>query len=226
MSTRFKTILGMIVAGILTLLPAFLFSGASSQSVQAIISSFGLFAPVAYIAAFALLPVVFFPVAILAVAGGLLFGLGLGSLYTLLGASINCALMFLLSRSVGRAKIQSLVERHVSPVWQERLSQSSGRNGFFLLILLRLIPAVPYGLINYAFGLTEMRFGPYMVASMIGIIPGALIFINLGDKALDVTSPAFWIAVGLIVALFVVTLILGRQFFPDTNRNPKEDSSL
>jgi uncharacterized membrane protein YdjX (TVP38/TMEM64 family) len=226
MSTRFKTILGMIVAGILTLLPAFLFSGASSQSLQTIISSFGLFAPVVYIAAFALLPVVFFPVAILAVAGGLLFGLGLGSLYTLLGASINCALMFLLSRSVGRAKIQSLVERRVSPVWQERLSQSSGRNGFFLLIILRLIPAVPYGLINYAFGLTEMRFGPYMVASMIGIIPGTLVFINLGDKALDVTSPAFWIAVGLIVALFVVTLILGRQLFPDTKRNPKEDSSI
>jgi len=212
--------------GALTLLPAFVFSGASSQSLQAVIASFGIFAPIAYIVLFALLPVVFFPVAVLAVAGGLLFGLGWGSVYTLIGAAINCALMFLLSRSVGQKRVQSLVEQRVSPSWQARLKQADDRRGFLLLFLLRLIPAVPYGLINYAFGLSKMRFWPYMLASVIGIIPGTLVFINLGDKALDWNSPSFWIAIALIIALFVITLLLGKRLFPSTDQNTKEEPTV
>jgi uncharacterized membrane protein YdjX (TVP38/TMEM64 family) len=212
--------------GALTLLPAFVFSGASSQGIQSLIASFGIFAPIAYIVLFALLPVVFFPVAVLAVAGGLLFGLGWGSVYTLIGAAINCALMFLLSRSVGQKRVQSLVEQRVSPSWQARLKQADGRSGFLLLFLLRLIPAVPYGLINYAFGLSKMRFWPYMLASVIGIIPGTLVFINLGDKALDWNSPSFWIAIALIIALFVITLLLGKRLFPSTDQNTKEEPNV
>ncbi len=225
MKDKVKSILGILALAALTIMPAFLFSGTTSQGIQSLITSFGIFAPIAYIALFALLPVVFFPVAVLAVAGGLLFGLGLGSAYTLIGAAINCALMFLLSRSVGRKRIQRLVEQRVSSIWRERLKLASGRSGFFLLILLRLIPAVPYGLINYAFGLSEMRFWPYMLASVIGIIPGTLVFINLGDKALDLTSPSFWIAIALIIALFVVTLLLGKRLFPSTDQNTKEESN-
>ena len=225
MTTRMKTILGIVALGVLTLLPVFVFSGASAQNLQAIILRFGIFAPIVYIALFALLPVVFFPVAVLAVAGGLLFGLARGSVYTLIGAAINCALMFLLSRSFGRARIQSLVEEKVSPVWRQRLSLASGRKGFLLLFVLRLIPAVPYGLINYAFGLSEMQFWPYLLASVIGIIPGTLVFINLGDKALEIGSPAFWLALALIAALFVVTLLLGKKLFPNTDQPPKEDNA-
>ena len=223
MRSRIKSILGILALTGLTILPAFLFSGTTSQGIQSLIASFGIFAPIAYIALFALLPVVFFPVAVLAVAGGLLFGLVWGSVYTLIGAAINCAVMFLLSRSVGRKCVQSLVEQRVSPSWQARLKRADGRSGFLLLILLRLIPAVPYGLINYAFGLSEMRFWPYMLASVIGIIPGTLVFINLGDKALDLTSPSFWIAIALIIALFVVTLLLGKRLFPSTDQNTKEE---
>lgn len=219
MSKHVKTLLVLVALGVLTLLPAFVFSGATSQSVQTLVTSFGVFAPIAYVVLFALLPVVFFPVAILAVAGGLMFGLVRGSVYTLLGAAINCALMFLLSRFVGHRKIQSLVEQRMRPFWQERLALASGRSGFFLLFLLRLIPAVPYGLINYAFGLSEMRFWPYMLASVVGIIPGTIVFINLGDKAFDITSPSFWIAVALIVLLFVVTLFLGKKLFPNSNQS-------
>ena len=223
MKYKVKAILGIIALAVLTISPAFLFSGASSQGLQSFIASFGIWAPIAYITLFALLPVVFFPVAILAVAGGLLFGLTFGSVYTLIGAGINCALMFLLSRSVGRRKIQTLVEQRVSPVWRDRLKLASGRRGFFFLIVLRLIPAVPYGLINYASGLSEMQFLPYMLASVIGIIPGTLVFINLGDKALDITEPAFWIAVALIAALFLITLLLGKKLFPSSTLGAKEE---
>ena len=146
-----------------------------------------------------------------ALAGGLLFGLVRGSLYTFLGAMLNCTFMFLLSRRFGRARVEGYIRQKLPAVWQARLRRAGGRQGFWLLVLLRLIPAVPYNLINYAFGLTGMGLSRYLLASAIGIIPGTLAFINIGDKALDPASPAFWAAVGLLVLLLAVTALLGRR---------------
>ena len=154
--------------------------------------------------------------------GGLLFGLVLGSIYTFLGAMLNCALMFLISRRLGRGRMERYIRQKLPPVWQARLRRAGGRQGFWLLVVLRLIPAVPYNLINYAFGLTSMGFPQYLLASAVGIIPGTLVFINIGDKALAPSAPTFWIAIGLLVLLLAVTALLGRRLFPDTTENGEE----
>lgn len=184
------------------------------QRIQQLLSGLGPLAAVGYIALFTILPAFFFPVAVLALAGGVLFGLGLGSVYTFAGAMLNCSLMFLMARYLGREKIQALVRRKLPVQWQSRLETLTGKNGALLLVVLRLIPAVPYNLINYAFGLTEMSLGTYLWASAIGIIPGTLAFINIGDKVLDPASPDFWIAVGLLGLLLAATALLGKKLFP------------
>lgn len=184
------------------------------QQLQQALQQTGGWAPVLYIGLFVLLPTFFFPVAVLALAGGLLFGLWWGSVYTFIGAVLNCALMFLLARYVGRSQVQRLVEQKLSPQWQRRLQMADGKEGFLLLIILRLIPAVPYNLINYTFGLTGISFSSYLLASAIGIIPGTFAFINIGDKTLEAGSPSFWIAIGLLVLLLAVTGLLGKKLFP------------
>ena len=184
------------------------------QQLQQALQQTGGWAPVLYIGLFILLPTFFFPVAVLALAGGLLFGLWWGSVYTFIGAVLNCALMFLLARYVGRSQVQRLVEQKLSPQWQRRLQMADGKEGFLLLIILRLIPAVPYNLINYTFGLTGISFSSYLLASAIGIIPGTFAFINIGDKTLEAGSSSFWIAIGLLVLLLVVTGLLGKKLFP------------
>ena len=184
------------------------------QQLQQALQQTGGWAPVLYIGLFILLPTFFFPVAVLALAGGLLFGLWWVSVYTFIGAVLNCALMFLLARYVGRSQVQRLVEQKLSPQWQRRLQIADGKEGFLLLIILRLIPAVPYNLINYTFGLTGISFSSYLLASAIGIIPGTFAFINIGDKTLEAGSPSFWIAIGLLVLLLVVTGLLGKKLFP------------
>ena len=194
---------------------AWLFSQVDPEEVQDFVASFGPWAPAVYMALFSLLPAVFFPVAVLALAGGLLFGLWAGSIYTFLGAMINCTVMFWLARTVGYEKVKALVDSKLSEKWQNRLNAAAGREGFLLLIILRLIPAVPYNLINYAFGLTRMTYPAYLLASAVGIIPGTFVFINIGDKAMDVTSPGFWVAIGLLVLLLVVTTVLGKKLFPN-----------
>ena len=184
------------------------------QQLQQALQQTGGWAPVLYIGLFVLLPAFFFPVAVLALAGGLLFGLWWGSVYTFIGAVLNCAMMFLLARYVGRSQVQRLVKQKLSPQWQRRLQIADGKEGFLLLIILRLIPAVPYNLINYTFGLTGISFSSYLLASAIGIIPGTFAFINIGDKTLEAGSPSFWIAIGLLVLLLAVTGLLGKKLFP------------
>ena len=184
------------------------------RQLQDRLEGLGPLAAAGYIAIFAILPAFFFPVAVLALAGGLLFGLVRGSIYTFLGAIINCALMFLMARYIGREKIRSMVQRKLPDQWQKRLVGLGGKEGALLLVILRLIPAVPYNLINYAFGLTEMKLSTYLLFSAIGIIPGTLAFINIGDKALDPSSPDFWIAIGLLIALLVLTALLGQKLYP------------
>ena len=184
------------------------------QQLKQALQQTGGWAPVLYIGLFILLPTFFFAVAVLALAGGLLFGLWWGSVYTFIGAVLNCALMFLLARYVGRSQVQRLVEQKLSPQWQRRLQMADGKEGFLLLIILRLIPAVPYNLINYTFGLTGISFSSYLLASAIGIIPGTFAFINIGDKTLEAGSPSFWIAIGLLVLLLAVTGLLGKKLFP------------
>ena len=185
------------------------------QQIRDLLDGRGFWAPLAYIGLFTVLPAFFFPVAVLALAGGLLFGLWEGALYTFIGAVLNCSLMFLSARYVGRKQVEMLIQRKLSPVWQQRLAKIGGREGVPLLIMLRLIPAVPYNLINYTFGLTGMPYGIYILASAIGIIPGTFAFINIGDKALEVGSPDFWLAIGLLALLLAVTGLLGKILYKE-----------
>lgn len=187
----------------------------SPRQLQAALEGLGIWAPLAYMGLFAVLPAFFFPVAVLALAGGLLFGLWKGALYTFIGAVLNCSLMFWLARHTGRRQVEALIQKKLSPQWRQRLTKLEGREGFLFLIILRLIPAVPYNLINYAFGLTGMPWATYLLASSIGIIPGTFAFINIGDKVLDVTSPDFWAAIGLLVLLLAVTTLMGKILFKE-----------
>lgn len=186
----------------------------SPEELRGVLTHLGDWAVLGYIGLFAVLPSFFFPVAVLALAGGLLFGLLWGTVYTLIGAVLNCTLMFFMAKYLGRARIEAMIQKRLSPQCQERLKNLNGRTGFLLLILLRLIPAVPYNLINYAFGLSGMGYQTYITASVIGIIPGTLAFINIGDKAPDPGSPDFWLALGLLGLLLVVTALLGKKLFP------------
>ncbi len=204
----------LAIAAVLVLLSWYAAAAVTPEHLRGALEGLGPLAAAGYIGLFTVLPAFFFPVAVLALAGGLLFGLLWGSVYTFVGAILNCALMFLLARYIGREKIRRLVQQKLPPQWQGKLDGLGGRQGALLLIILRLIPAVPYNLINYAFGLTEMKLSIYLLFSAIGIIPGTLAFINIGDKALSPGSPDFWIAIGLLGMLLAATALLGKKIFP------------
>lgn len=180
---------------------------ASLQEIRKAIEGFGVAAPAAYIAAFSVLPVFLFPVPPLALVSGILFGVIKGTLYTLIGSCINTTLMFFLSRYIARETVEQLIRSKVSENMQEKLLSDSQQSITYIFFILRLVPLVSYNLINYAAGITKIRYGNYMLSTVTGILPGTIVFLNMGDKLLNIKSMEFAVSVLLLIGLTALSVI-------------------
>ena len=210
-------IISMIIVFIL-IYKVFL-QGITAQSIRDWVSGFGVMAPMAYIFVWAILPIFFFPVPVLALAGGLSFGLVDGTIYTLIGAMVNSSLMFLLANILAKDMVSKYLEDKLPDKWWDRFQSADGKEGFLIVLICRLIPIMPYNVINYVSGLTKIRFSNYFLATLIGIFPGTVIFLNVGDKILDVKSPEFIMSIVFVVILTVVSIVLGKYVSKKSERN-------
>jgi uncharacterized membrane protein YdjX (TVP38/TMEM64 family) len=90
---------------------------------------------------------------------------------------VGAALAFLIARFVAREKITSIAKKNES---FRRIDVAIGEQGAKLVFLLRLSPLIPFNLSNYFYGLTAVKFWPYVLASWIGMLPGTLLYVYLG----------------------------------------------
>src|SRR2546421_7976564 len=141
--------------------------------------------------------------AVLTLVAGAIFGLGLGALVVSFGAALGATIAFLISRFVLRDWVRS---RYAAPL--ERIDRGVKKEGALYLFTLRLIPAVPYFLINLLMGLTAMRAWTFYWVSQLGMLPGTLVYSNAGTQLAAIDSPARILSPGVIGAF----LLLG--FFP------------
>jgi uncharacterized membrane protein YdjX (TVP38/TMEM64 family) len=130
-----------------------------------------------FIAAYVLATIMLVPGSILTVGAGFVFGLGWGLFAVSIGSTIGAALAFLISRFVARKKIEAIAKGNED---FRRIDKAIGEQGAKLILLLRLSPLIPFNLSNYFYGLTAVRFWPYVLASWIGMLPGALLYVYLG----------------------------------------------
>ncbi len=129
-----------------------------------------------YVAAYAALTALSVPgAAILTIAGGLLFGTGLGGLGAILGATLGATAIFL----AVRAGLAGLADR--AGPRARRIAAGFRADAFNYLLVLRLVPLFPFWLVNLAAGLAGMRLFPYVAATFLGIIPGAFVYAGLGN---------------------------------------------
>ena len=180
---------------------AYLLNRVGVSELKGFVGGYGIYAPIVYIACFAILPIFLFPVPILAVVAGAMFGLVWGSVYTIVGAMINSILMFYIARFLGFKSVSNFIGR--SDNFLAKLDKSV--NKFVLILILRLIPLVPYNALNYACGLINVSLKDYAGATFVGIVPATFIMVNLGDKVLDVKSFEFAFACVLMVLLVVLS---------------------
>ncbi|MFN0043641.1 MAG: VTT domain-containing protein [Alphaproteobacteria bacterium] len=169
---------------------------------EALVNSAGPLGPVAYMAAYALATVLFVPGALFGLAGGALFGPVWGSVWNLAGATIGATFSFLVARYLAAG----WVERRSGGVLK-RLVQGVEAEGWRFVAVTRLVPFVPFNMLNYALGLSRIRLDHYILASLICMAPGAIAYTWLGyagKEALAGNAAAMRYA---LLALGVLALI-------------------
>jgi uncharacterized membrane protein YdjX (TVP38/TMEM64 family) len=182
------------------------FKNHSTQDIKLFLDSLGLLAPVVYIVLFTFVPLTFFPDSVLAIAGGMAFGLVKGSLLTIIGALGGGSVAFFITRYLGQEAIKRFVKKDLSI-----LGKHTEEKGFLVVLILRLIPLVPFDVISYSAGLSKIKYKDFLLATLIGIIPGVAVFSNIGDKSLEVGSFGFYLSIALLIILLVASVLFKKK---------------
>lgn len=167
----------------------------------------GAAGPIVFVAVYAAATVLFLPGALVTLAGGALFGPVWGTVWNLTGATLGSALAFLIARYLGA----DWVSRRAGPRLQ-RLNAGVADEGWRFIAFVRLVPLFPFNLLNYALGLTRIRFATCVVASAVFMLPGALAYTWLGHAGRQALGgDAGMVRNGLIaLALICVVSFLPR----------------
>ncbi|WP_263831733.1 TVP38/TMEM64 family protein [Sulfurospirillum oryzae] len=181
-------------------------SYAQVEVIRTFVLGFGMYAPLIFILLFTLAPLIFFPDGILALAGGLIFGFALGSVYIVLGALCGGTLSFYLARLYGNKMREKLAHEKLI-----NFQKSVQKHGFVMILLLRLVPLVPFNIISYSAGFSTIRYRDFFFATLLGMSPGVLVYANIGAQSLSFGSSEFYISVGLLVVLVVVSMVLKQR---------------
>lgn len=142
------------------------------------IESLGIWGPIAFIVIYALAAVLFVPGSALTLGAGLLFGVGWGTLWVVLGSNLGANFSFLIGRYLARDAIAKKTDDN--PTFQS-IDKAVGKEGWKIVGLTRLSPVFPFTLLNYGFGLTSVKWSHYTIATLIGMVPGTIMYVYLGS---------------------------------------------
>jgi len=165
-------------------------------------------APVIFVVAYIAATALALPGSALTLAGGVVFGFWFGALLNTIAANIGANIAFLISRSLGRDGIERLVGKRL-----QGLNNATRQDGFFGLLILRLVPLVPFNALNFGSGLTALSWRDYTMATLIGILPGTLVYTFFADALIQGSARARWIATGMLVALSLIPIIARKLGF-------------
>jgi uncharacterized membrane protein YdjX (TVP38/TMEM64 family) len=179
------------------------------------VNGLGFWGPVVFIIGYALAAVAFVPGSVLTLAAGAIFGLGAGVVYVFIAAVLGSSAAFLVSRYLARAAIEKRLAGNARFAAIDRAVGAQGRK---IVFLLRLSPVFPFNLLNYALGLTTVRFVDYLIASF-GMLPGTVLYVYYGTLAGQVAALAGGatlekgtgyyavLVIGLIATVAVTTVV-------------------
>jgi uncharacterized membrane protein YdjX (TVP38/TMEM64 family) len=199
--------LGGLALGVLAaLLIVATVTGLSARGVRDWVDGFGTAAPLVFIVVSAALTCALFPGPVLAAASGLLFGTWLGFPVSLTSATLGACCAFLISRRVGLGAVEQLAGPRV-----QRIRGWIGRRGFLSVLYARIIPGMPFTLVNYAAGLTPLRLPVFAGATAIGAAPRAFAYTALGGSFGNWRSPETIVAAVVLAVMALVGLVLLRR---------------
>lgn len=185
------------------------------------VESVGPWGPPLLGAAYVAACVLFVPGSILTLGGGFLFGVVYGTITVSIASVSGAAVAFVIGRTLLRRPIERRIASY--PRFQA-IDRAVGEQGFKIVLLTRLSPIFPFNLLNYAFGLTDVKLWRYVLASWLGMLPGTIMYVYLGSALKSLAEVAagapeggapqtVFFLVGLamtIVATVVITRVARR----------------
>jgi uncharacterized membrane protein YdjX (TVP38/TMEM64 family) len=171
-----------------------------------------------FVAAYTVAAVLAVPGTLLTLGAGFTFGLVLGVALVSAGSVLGAIAAFLLGRFVARGWVARRIAD--SPRWRA-LDSATRHDAFTLVLLARLSPLLPYNMLNYAFGLTDVRLRDYALGSWVGMLPATVLYVYIGSLAKNVPAltsghlDASWatraLLVGGLVATVGLTLLIAQR---------------
>ncbi len=142
------------------------------------------------------------PASVLTLGAGAIFGVTGGAIVVIVGASIAASLSFLLARTVLRHRIEAMTAGNAK---FRAVDRAIAKEGPKIVLLVRLAAVFPFLFMNYAFGLTGIRFSRYLAATVVGILPATIAFVWLGaagaELATQHTAKTVITITGAVIAL-------------------------
>ncbi len=187
---------------------------AASELRQAVLS-LGPLGWIGFIGLYTAGTVLLFPGTVFTVAGGLLYGLWVGFALNMIGAMAGASAAYYVSRLMGKKAFEGL-----APVRLRELNKKVSKRPFETVLILRLVPLIPYNALNFALGITNIRFKPYFWGTFLGILPTSFAYtyatVRVGEVVAETglqsltrqdlvpLIPAFLLILVLAVVPFVV----------------------
>ena len=202
----------LIAAGLAALVAAYVLLPVQdwAEALQSWLEDLGWVGYVAFVLIYAVGTLCLVPGALLTLAGGLAFGLW-GFPLVVVGATLGAAMAFLAGRHLVRDRVEAKIED--SPKLTA-IDKAIEEDGWKIVGLLRLSPAIPFSLQNWILGATKVDFLPYVAATFFGIMPGTLLYVwiaSLGSGGGE-GGAAKWAFFGVgILATLAVTILVGRK---------------
>ncbi|NBO32255.1 MAG: TVP38/TMEM64 family protein [Cyanobacteria bacterium WB6_1B_304] len=178
---KLKSTFTLIILGclVITIIALYGLGGLDPVQVQGGLRQTGVWAPIIYITLYIIITIFVFPSTPLNLTSGVIFGLWFGTLWTTIAAVIAAVIAFLFARTVGHR----WVKQRLSGQW-DAIDGEISQGGVFYMFAIRLQPVIPYGLVNFAAGVTSVRFRDFLLGTTLGTPPGILPYVWIGSSGL------------------------------------------
>lgn len=187
----------------------------SPELIQSLVKQSGPGAMAVYVGAVVVLELLWMPRVWGLVAGGVLFGPFVGFALSIVADLTSALIGYSLARGAARVWVRTLLERR--PKAQRLVEILAEKRGAATIALLRVCPIAHYTLCNYVAGVAGVRPGPFVLGTVVGLLPAAIHYSFLGDSLRRPGSPKFIVMASLIAVTVVLSLIVGRRLLREPN---------
>lgn len=185
------------------------------EFVKKYINSFGQYAVFAFILIFTFRTVlVIFPYSVMVFFGGSIFGWRWGFVYSMVAVFLSASMAYFMSKYLGKEKVQRLLRGKL-----KQIDSTAQEHGFKIILFMRLTTVFPYDILNFAAGLTKIRYRAFIMGTLLGMALETFSINYLGATAKNPFSPKFKFAIVLIILTTAIPTIYSK-FKKKSPENP------